>query len=212
MLKVFSAASQIFSVYLFTRAVSEVVEGDSDLPLGRRVGFLVIGALIVVLEFVVDVCNSIPRYGIAVSFALFKVAMLVAGVVYTSIDIHDWDNATLVFVYICLALSMVIALYTSALKSWSILVRKRRIRQEAHKLQAVQPVHAPPEDDLVHVPRPAPAEADDSVSALPSSGVGSPRRDTSMSLASNMTLPDDDDDDDDDDGDRPRLERRASEV
>lgn len=130
-LSVFTSAAQIFSVFLFSNALELLVSpktySDSPTQLTRneRIGFVTMTAAIIVLQFVSDLLDSIPRYFWAVVFTVLDVMLLVASLIYTHRQFSHWPTSTKVYNYIVLVLAMIALLYLLALKFWRSLRKKQ---------------------------------------------------------------------------------------
>jgi hypothetical protein len=138
-LRVITAASQIFTVYLFGTAIADLLDGDR-LSYTKRIGFCAISSLVLVLEVTTDALASIPRYFSAFGFAAFKVALVLGSVVYTNINIHDWRQSTIVFVYVVLVLSGVVAVYLFVLRTWHVVVKRRRKANNNNNTVPLEPL------------------------------------------------------------------------
>jgi hypothetical protein len=124
---------QIFSVFLLTTSISELVSPTktANKTENERIGMIVFSLLIIVFEFITDMLDSIPRYFLAFSFSFVNLCLLCAAIGYTNSDIHSWPNSIIVFLYIVTTLSAIQTIYMFILKKWHGFRKLQALRRAA---------------------------------------------------------------------------------
>ncbi len=120
-------------MFLLTTAISELVSPTktANKTERERVGMVVFSLLIIVLEFITDMLDSIPRYFLAFGFSFLNLCLLCAAIGYTNSDIHRWPNSIIVFLYIVTTLSAIQTIYMFILKQWHGFRKMQSMRRAA---------------------------------------------------------------------------------